>query len=53
MAWLLFNLASIIRHASILGYMPKPIATFFLKYINTKIEEVKLSEPTKNKTKNE
>lgn len=53
MAWLLFNLASIIRHASILGYMPKPIATFFLKYINTKIEAVKLSEPTKNKPKND
>jgi hypothetical protein len=32
--WLFFNFLSAIRHASKLGFLPKPVAAFFIKYID-------------------
>jgi hypothetical protein len=33
--WLLLNIASAVKHLSKLGLIPKPVAKFFIKYVDT------------------
>lgn len=45
MSWLLFNFMSVIRHASVLGFVPKPIAAFFIKYIDAHKNIISKAQP--------